>query len=145
MLNSSGTISNQNFIIPDQIMPYMNAYSTHLNSDKLSTQSMVNVKPISNNDDVFIVHHQHHYPPMFMNPESVSGSSSSMTTSGSSQTSFKPVKKMHKTNNRKKSKKLQIVYIKVPLLNLMDGTATTKSPSSKHQTSMENDDYSDDN
>uniref|UniRef100_A0A6P6XNK5 Uncharacterized protein DDB_G0271670-like n=1 Tax=Dermatophagoides pteronyssinus TaxID=6956 RepID=A0A6P6XNK5_DERPT len=165
MLNSSGTTSNQNFIIPDQIMPYMNAYSTHLNSDlkQLSSGSMIGnqVKPISN-DDVFIVHHQHHYPPMFMNSESSIQSAGSTNQASSiiqqngggssnlspaTQTSFRPLKKMQKSN-KKKSKKLQIVYIKVPLLNLMDGTSaptstttmTTKSATSKHHTSMEIDD-----
>ncbi|XP_075679605.1 uncharacterized protein LOC113789673 [Dermatophagoides pteronyssinus] len=164
MLNSSGTTSNQNFIIPDQIMPYMNAYSTHLNSDlkQLSSGSMIGnqVKPISN-DDVFIVHHQHHYPPMFMNSESsiqsagstnqassiIQQNGGSSNLSPATQTSFRPLKKMQKSN-KKKSKKLQIVYIKVPLLNLMDGTSaptstttmTTKSATSKHHTSMEIDD-----
>lgn len=93
---------------------------------------MANVKPINgNNDDVFIVHHQHHYPPMFMNSESVTGSSS--MTSGSmiqpnhhhanvlspaTQTPFRPMKNRHKVN-RKKSKKLQIVYIKVNSLKIV--------------------------
>ncbi|KAH7644538.1 hypothetical protein HUG17_0076 [Dermatophagoides farinae] len=126
LLNSSGSTSNQNFIIPDQIMPYLNAYSTHLNSEigKSSSPSMANVKPINgNNDDVFIVHHQHHYPPMFMNSESVTGSSS--MTSGSmiqpnhhhanvlspaTQTPFRPMKNRHKVNRKKIEKITNRLY-----------------------------------